>query len=114
MRIFRHGRSVTAATALPPPTRSPSMSLHDIFIRMATIDDDDTARVIAVALNADAEIRRIAGGGAGHWTALDIQRVARMLAEHAGVSKISPRSAAHNAIAKAFEDELPFTQEERS
>jgi ketosteroid isomerase-like protein len=90
------------------------MSLHDIFIRLATLDDDDTARVIAVALNADAEIRRIAGAGTGHWTALDVQRVARMLSEHAGVSKIAPRAAGHAAIAKAFEDELPFTQEERS
>jgi hypothetical protein len=90
------------------------MSLHDIFIRMATLDDDDTARVIAVALNADAEIRRIAGGGTGHWTALDVQRVARMLAEHAGVSKIAPRAAGHAAIVKAFEDELPFNQEERT
>jgi hypothetical protein len=88
------------------------MSLHDIFIRLATLDDDDTARVIAVALNADAEIRRIAGGGNGHWTAHDVQRVARMLSEHAGVSKIAPRAAAHGAIAKALENDPPFNEEE--
>lgn len=89
------------------------MSLHDIFIRMATIDDDDTARVVAVALNADAEIRRIAGGGTGHWTSGDVQRVARMLSEHAGVSGINPRTVGRNAVARAIEEELPFNQEER-
>jgi hypothetical protein len=44
--------------------------------------DDDTAHVVAVALNADVEIRRVSGGNA-LWTAVDVQRVARMLVEHA-------------------------------
>jgi hypothetical protein len=90
------------------------MSLHDIFVRLAQADDDDTSRIIAVQLNADAEIRRLAGTGNGHWTSLDVQRVARALAEHANIHTLTPRAAAHNAIAKAFEDELPFNQEERT
>jgi hypothetical protein len=43
--------------------------------------DDATAHAVAVALNADVEIRRVAGGNV-LWTTIDVQRVARMLVEH--------------------------------
>lgn len=89
------------------------MSLHDTFLRLATIDDDDTARVLAVALNADAEIRRITTGGTVHWTATDIKRVARTLAAHAGVNEIVPRAAGRAAVARAIEEpELDLIEEE--
>jgi hypothetical protein len=51
--------------------------------------DDDTAHIVAVALNADAEIRRISGSTT-LWTTIDVQRVAKMLVEHAGASAPSP------------------------
>jgi hypothetical protein len=85
------------------------MSMHETLVRLATIDDDDTAKVLAVALNADQEIRRIAAGGAAApFTAEDIKRVARALADHVGVNRLAPHVAARQAVAAALEDQPEF------
>ena len=83
------------------------MSMHDVLVRLAMIDDDDTAQVIAISLNADVAIRQFTRTDAATWTPADVKRVAAMLAAHAGVMAILPRAAGANAVAAAVAIDQP-------
>jgi hypothetical protein len=88
MSIFTRirGRVRSIEVEIPPPQpRSITMSLHDTIVRLATVDDDDTALILATALNADQAIRG-AMGRSQEWSAEDVKRVARTLADHAALN----------------------------
>jgi hypothetical protein len=108
-RVFRNGQSVPA---LPPPEpkRSVVMSLHDTLVRLASFDDDATAEVIAIALQADYDIRTRCGAPIV-WDREAVKRVARALADHAGMASLIPRQAAAEAVARAVNEQASIGAE---
>lgn len=85
-RIFRNGRSVPIQ---PPKRKSPVMSLSDTLTRLAQVDDDETATIIATALTSDLSIRMTLGQRAA-FSKEDVLRVALHLSAYSA----SPRGTA--------------------